>query len=604
MTPDVFIANKAQEALSSLYGQTVELSLLQVAPTRKDFEGDYTLVVFPLLKISRLAPEATGAAIGEWFVANVPEVASFNVVKGFLNICLSPLYWNGILGGIAKTEDYGQLPSTGRTVMVEFSSPNTNKPLHLGHVRNNLLGWSVSELLAAAGDKVIKVNLVNDRGIHICKSMLAWLKTANGATPESSGIKGDHLVGNCYVAFNNIFKKEVDELTAEYVAGGMDTEQAKEKAEKEAPSLLEAQDMLLKWEQGDEDVRKLWSTMNAWVFDGFDKTYKELGIDFDRTYYESQTYLQGKSLVRKGLDMGVFERMPDGSVWCDLTSDGLDRKLLLRKDGTSVYMTQDLGTAQQRFEEYNLDEEIYVVGNEQNYHFQVLKLILKKLGFDWSDAIYHMSYGMVELPEGKMKSREGTVVDADDLIADMYRTAKETSMELGKLEGMSQQEQDDLFRMIGLGALKYFIIKVDPKKTMLFDPKESIDFNGNTGPFIQYTHARICSILRKAAENGVRLEDAAFPANAVPETKEIRLIKLLAAYPDKIAEAAGAHSPALIANYAYELAKEFNQYYHETPILREQNADLLLFRLILVKSLATVLRKAMGILGIGLPEKM
>ena len=604
MTPDIFIANKAQEAVSALYGQTVELSLLQVAPTRKDFEGDYTLVVFPLLKTSRLAPEATAAAIGEWLVANVPEVASFNVVKGFLNICLSPLYWNGVLGNIAKTDDYGQLPPTGRTVMVEFSSPNTNKPLHLGHVRNNLLGWSVSELLAAAGDRVIKVNLVNDRGIHICKSMLAWLKTANGATPESSGIKGDHLVGDCYVAFNNIYKKEVDELTAEFVAGGMDPEQAKEKAEKEAPSLLEAQDMLFKWEQGDEQVRKLWATMNEWVYDGFDKTYRELGISFDRTYYESQTYLQGKSLVQKGLNMGVFERMPDGSVWCDLTSDGLDRKLLLRKDGTSVYMTQDLGTAQQRFEEYSLDEEIYVVGNEQNYHFQVLKLILKKLGFDWSDAIYHMSYGMVELPEGKMKSREGTVVDADDLIADMYRTARETSLELGKLEGMSQQEQDELFRMIGLGALKYFIIKVDPKKTMLFDPKESIDFNGNTGPFIQYTHARICSILRKAAENGVRFEDAGFPANAEPGAKEIRLIKLLAAYPDKVAEAAGAHSPALIANYAYELAKEFNQYYHETPILREQNACLLLFRLVLIKSLAAVLRKAMGILGIGLPEKM
>ena len=604
MTPDIFIANKAQEAVSALYGQTVELSLLQVAPTRKDFEGDYTLVVFPLLKISRLAPEATATGIGDWLVANVPEVASFNVVKGFLNISLSPLYWNGVLGNIAKAEDYGQLPPTGRTVMGEFSSPNTNKPLHLGHVRNNLLGWSVSELLAAAGDRVIKVNLVNDRGIHICKSMLAWLKTANGATPESSGIKGDHLVGDCYVAFNNIYKKEVDELAAEYVAGGMDPEQAKEKAEKEAPSLLEAQDMLLKWEQGDEKVRTLWATMNKWVYDGFDKTYRELGISFDRTYYESQTYLQGKSLVQKGLDMGVFERMPDGSVWCDLTSDGLDRKLLLRKDGTSVYMTQDLGTAQQRFEEYSLDEEIYVVGNEQNYHFQVLKLILKKLGFDWSDAIYHMSYGMVELPEGKMKSREGTVVDADDLIADMYRTAKETSLELGKLEGMSQQEQDELFRMIGLGALKYFIIKVDPKKTMLFDPKESIDFNGNTGPFIQYTHARICSILRKAAENGVKPEEAGFTANAEPGAKEIRLIKILAAYPDKVAEAAGAHSPALIANYAYELAKEFNQYYHETPILREQNADLLLFRLALVKSLAAVLRKAMGILGIGLPEKM
>lgn len=604
MTPDNFIANKAQEAVSALYGQTVDMSLLQVAPTRKDFEGDYTLVVFPLLKISHLAPDATGTAIGEWLVKNVQEIASFNVVKGFLNICLSPLYWNGVLGSIATTKDYGQLPPTGRTVMVEFSSPNTNKPLHLGHVRNNLLGWSVSQLLATAGDKVIKVNLVNDRGIHICKSMLAWLKTSNGATPESKGVKGDHFVGDCYVTFNNIYKNEVEKLTSEYIAEGMEAEAAKEKAEKEAPSLLEAQDMLLKWEQGDTQVRELWSTMNSWVYAGFDKTYKELGISFDRIYYESQTYLQGKSLVQKGLDMGVFERMPDGSVWCDLTADGLDRKLLLRKDGTSVYMTQDLGTAQQRFEEYKLDEEIYVVGNEQNYHFQVLKLILKKLGFEWSDAIYHMSYGMVELPEGKMKSREGTVVDADDLIEDMYRTAKETSLELGKLDGMSEQEQEELFKMIGLGALKYFIIKVDPKKTMLFDPKESIDFNGNTGPFIQYTHARICSILRKAAENGITPDGAKMSKNAEPGAKEIRLIKILAAFPDKIAEAAQAHSPALVANYAYELAKEFNQYYHETPVLREQNADLLQFRLVLISALALVLRKAMSILGIGLPEKM
>lgn len=606
MNPDAFLAGKAVEAVSALYGQQVDSALLQVSPTRKEFEGDYTLVVFPLLKISRQAPEATANAIGEWLSANVPEVASFNVVKGFLNICLSPLYWNRVLDGIIKAADYGQLPSTGRTVMVEFSSPNTNKPLHLGHVRNNLLGWSVSQLLAAAGNRVIKVNLVNDRGIHICKSMLAWLRTANGATPETSGKKGDHLVGDCYVAFNDIYKKETAELAAAYEAQGMDAEKAQELAGRNAPSLLEAQDMLLKWEQGDPQVRRLWETMNKWVYDGFDRTYNSLGISFDRTYYESQTYLLGKSLVQKGLDMGVFEREADGSVWCDLTSDGLDRKLLLRKDGTSVYMTQDLGTAHQRFSEYSLDEEVYVVGNEQNYHFQVLKLILKKLGFEWSDSIYHMSYGMVELPEGKMKSREGTVVDADDLIEDMYRTARETALELGngKLDGMSDEEQDRLFRMIGLGALKYFIIKVDPRKTMLFDPKESIDFNGNTGPFIQYTHARICSILRKAAAGGIDPAGMELDGNAALSAKEIRIVKILAGFPDKIAEAAKAYSPALVANFAYELAKEFNQYYHDTPILKEEDASLLKMRLHLISVLASVLRKAMGILGISLPEKM
>ena len=603
MNPETFISNKAQLAVEALFGQKVGESQLQVSPTRKEFEGDFTLVAFPLLRISRLAPEATANAIGEWMCTNVPEIASFNVVKGFLNICLSSVYWNGVLASIASNPDYGCLPPTGKTIMVEFSSPNTNKPLHLGHVRNNLLGWSVSQLLAAAGNRVIKVNLVNDRGIHICKSMLAWLRTANGATPETSGKKGDHLVGDCYVAFNDIFKKEVAELTEKFISEGMDAEAAKEKAEKNAPSLLEAQDMLFKWEQGDPQVRELWQTMNQWVYDGFDKTYKALGISFDRTYYESQTYLFGKALVQKGLDMGIFERMEDGSVWCDLTADGLDRKLLLRKDGTSVYMTQDLGTAEQRFSEYKLDEEIYVVGNEQNYHFQVLKLILKKLGFAWSDAIYHMSYGMVELPEGKMKSREGTVVDADDLIEDMYRTAKETSLELGKLDGMSEEEQDRLFRMIGLGALKYFIIKVDPKKTMLFDPKESIDFNGNTGPFIQYTHARICSILRKAAEAGTA-SVSSFNSDTELNAKEIRIVKILSGYPAKISEAAQAHSPALVANYAYELAKEFNQYYHDTPILREADPGVLRMRLALISAIAAVLRKSTAILGIELPEKM
>ena len=595
LTPEKLIAGSAAEAVRQLWGAEVDASLLQVQITRKEFDGDYTLVVFPLLKMSHLAPEATGNAIGQWMLENVPEVGGYNTVKGFLNISLSNVYWNEVFAEAFRTEDFGQLPATGKTIMVEFSSPNTNKPLHLGHVRNNLLGWSVSRLLEANGHKVLKVNLVNDRGIHICKSMLAWLKTANGETPDTSGKKGDHLVGDCYVAFNDIYKKEVDEL----VSGGM----SKEEAEKNAPSLKEAQEMLLKWEQGDPEVRALWEKMNSWVYDGFNKTYADLGISFDRIYYESQTYLLGKALVQKGLEMGVFERHEDGSVWCDLTADGLDQKLLLRSDGTSVYMTQDLGTAERRFEEYSLDELIYVVGNEQNYHFQVLKLILKKLGFDWSDSIYHLSYGMVELPEGKMKSREGTVVDADDLLEKMYKTAKETSLELGKLDDMSEAEQDELFRMLSLGALKYFIIKVDPRKTMLFDPKESIDFNGNTGPFIQYTHARIKSILRKAAAQGI---DYATNSDAGVELspKEVRIVKILNNFPNKIAEAGEAHSPAIVANYAYELAKEFNQYYHDTPILREENKAVLAFRLRLIELIARVLTKAMDILGIKLPERM
>lgn len=594
MSPDKFIIEKAQAAVSSLFGAALPETSFQVQVTRKEFEGDYTLVVFPLLKISKLSPEATGQTIGEWLKSNTDEIAGYNTVKGFLNLSFSNSYWNSLFSSIAVDENFGQLPPTGKTIMVEFSSPNTNKPLHLGHIRNNLLGWSVSRLLEANGHKVMKVNLVNDRGIHICKSMLAWLKTGNGETPESSGKKGDHLVGDYYVAFNEIYKKEVDELTA----GGM----SKEEAEKNAPSLKEAQEMLLKWEQGDPEVVALWKKMNSWVYDGFAKTYADLGISFDRTYYESQTYLLGKALVQKGLEMGIFETEADGSVWCDLTADGLDRKLLLRGDGTSVYITQDLGTAEQRFTEYHLDEHIYVVGNEQNYHFQVLKLILRKLGFDWSDNIYHLSYGMVELPEGKMKSREGTVVDADDLLEKMYNTARETSMELGKIDHMDEAEQDELFRTLSLGALKYFIIKVDPKKTMLFDPKESIDFNGNTGPFIQYTHARIKSILRKAAEKGLEL--CAVPSEVELSPKEIRLIKLLDMYPDKVAEGGQAHSPAVIANYAYDLAKEFNQYYHDTPILREENQNLLRSRLALLSCVAKVLVKAMDILGIRLPERM
>ena len=596
MTPETFIQTKAAEAIKSLYGADVEQGSLQVQVTRKEFEGDYTLVVFPLLKVSHSSPENTGKAIGEWLRENVSEIAGYNCVKGFLNISFSPLYWNELFNDILSDNDFGQLPSTGQNIMVEFSSPNTNKPLHLGHIRNNLLGDSVSRLLKACGNNVMKVTLVNDRGVHICKSMLAWLKAGNGITPENSGKKGDHLVGDCYVAFNDIYKKEVDEL----VAGGM----TKDQAEKEAPSLKEAHEMLVKWEEGDKDVRELWKTMNGWVMDGFDKTYRELGISFDKTYFESETYLLGKELVQKGLDMGVFVKDPDGSVWCDLTADGLDRKLLLRSDGTSVYMTQDLGTAERRFSEYKLDSHVYVVGNEQNYHFQVLKLILGKLGFKWADDIFHLSYGMVELPEGKMKSREGTVVDADDLLEQMYEEARKTSEESGKLADMSDDEKARLYRMIGLGALKYFIIKVDPKKTMLFNPKESIDFNGNTGPFIQYTHARIKSILRKADDQGISHKAADVLASIEPSAKETRLIKLLSTYPAKVAEAGAAYSPAVIANYAYDLAKEFNQYYHDTRILQEEDQDVRRFRLVLIQTVAEVLVKAMDILGIQLPERM
>ena len=576
MTPEQFLAAKASEAIKALYNADVDPATLQVQVTRKEFEGDFTLVVFPLLRITRQSPDATGTALGDWLVANCPEVSAYNSVKGFLNISLSNIYWREALAAIAGDAAYGQLPATGRRVMVEFSSPNTNKPLHLGHIRNNLLGASVSDLLKAAGDEVIKATLVNDRGVHICKSMYAWQERFDGATPESTGKKGDHLVGDCYVEFA--------------------------KMEKEDPSVMDkVHEMLVKWEEGDPAVRQLWEMMNSWVFAGFEQTYKALGITFDRTYYEHETYLLGKELVQRGLDMGVFVKDPDGSVWCDLTADGLDRKLLLRSDGTSVYITQDLGTAERRFSEYKLDSHIYVVGDEQNYHFQVLKLILKKLGFDWADQIFHLSYGMVELPEGKMKSREGTVVDADDLIEKMYEEAKATSEESGKLEGISEEEKERLYRQIGLGALKYFILKVDPKKKMLFNPKESIDFNGNTGPFIQYTHARICSILRKAAE---RQLTAALNPSVELSPKEVRLVKILGAYPQKVAEAAAAFSPAVIANYCYDLAKEFNQYYHETPILKEPDEEVLKMRLELISTLAGVLRRGMKILGIDLPDRM
>ena len=593
MTPEKFIQGKASEAIQALYGAAVPSETLQVAVTRKEFEGDYTLVTFPLLKITHSAPDATGNAIGQWLVDNVPEIAAYNSVKGFLNLSFSAVYWDETFAEIAADEDFGQLPSTGRRIMVEFSSPNTNKPLHLGHIRNNLLGDSVSRLLKACGNEVIKSTIVNDRGVHICKSMLAWQKEFQGKTPESTGIKGDHLVGDCYVAFDKMYKAEVKQLMEQ----GMSEDEAK----KAAPSLKEAHEMLVKWEQEDPEVRALWSMMNGWVYAGFDETYAALGITFDQVDHESETYLLGKELVQKGLDSGVFVREADGSVWCDLTADGLDRKLVLRGDGTSVYITQDLGTAERRFANYKLDSHVYVVGNEQDYHFQVLKLILKKLGFDWADQIYHLSYGMVELPEGKMKSREGTVVDADDLIQSMYEEAKKTSEESGKLADLSDEDKERLYHIIGLGALKYFIIKVDPKKTMLFNPKESIDFNGNTGPFIQYTHARICSILRKATTDFCP-ED--ITTDLVPSAKEIRLIKLLGTFPAKVAEAGAALSPAVIANYAYDLAKEFNQYYHDTPILREEDQRILKFRLELISVMARTLRRAMGILGIGLPDRM
>ena len=574
--PEQFLCLRVSEALQSLYGASVAPDSLQIQPTRKEFEGDFTLVTFPLLRVSHASPEATGEAIGAALCASCPEISAYNVVKGFLNISFSSLYWGGRFEAVRSDASFGQLPATGKRVMVEFSSPNTNKPLHLGHIRNNLLGDSVSSLLAAAGNGVIRTTLVNDRGVHICKSMYAWQQRFYGATPESTGKKGDHLVGDCYVAFAQM--------------------------EKEDPSVMDkVHEMLVKWEQGDPEVRALWEKMNGWVFDGFEQTYQALGIRFDKTYYEHETYLLGKELVQKGLDMGVFTRDDDGSVWCDLTADGLDRKLLLRSDGTSVYITQDLGTAERRFSEYSLDSHIYVVGDEQNYHFQVLKLILAKLGFDWAEQIYHLSYGMVELPNGKMKSREGTVVDADDLIEQMYGVAKATSEASGKLGELPDDEKERLYRMIGLGALKYFILKVDPKKKMLFNPEESIDFNGNTGPFIQYTHARICSILRKAEEAGVK---PVWKADAALSAKELRLIKLLCAYPQKVDEAAKALSPALIANYAYDIAKEFNQYYHDTSILREPDATLMQLRLALIGTFAQVLEKAMRILGIELPDRM
>ena len=585
-----FISGVVKRTTEELYGTSDNI---QIQKTRKEFEGDYTVVVFPLLRASKKSPEATATELGEKIVATTPEIKSFNVIKGFLNLVIDSSFWSARFQEIAEAKDFGMAEPSGRTIMIEYSSPNTNKPLHLGHIRNNLLGYSVATILKANGHNVIKVNLVNDRGIHICKSMLAWQLYGGGETPESSGMKGDHLVGKYYVEFDKHYKQEIKEL----VAGGM----AEDEAKKKAPIMLAAQEMLRKWEAKDPEVYSLWERMNGWVYEGFDVTYKAMGVDFDKVYYESQTYLLGKSLVEDGLKKGVFFRKEDNSVWIDLEADGLDQKLLLRGDGTSVYMTQDLGTALSRFEENSLDDMIYVVGNEQNYHFQVLKLVLKKLGYEWSDNIFHLSYGMVELPEGKMKSREGTVVDADDLIADMIGTAREMSTELGKLDGVSEEEAASICEMVGLGALKYFILKVDPKKTMLFDPRESIDFNGNTGPFIQYTHARICSILRKAEEAGISTEGYT-NAELLPE--EIELIKALSEYPATVRTAGEQFAPSVIAAYAYDLAKQFNGYYHDHSILKEENATTRSLRLMLASTVASVIRSAMALLGINVPERM
>ena len=596
MNVESIITDWCLNGAKALYGNEITASQIQIQKTKKDFEGDYTLIVFPFVKLARKSPEAIGKEIGEYLVANVREISAYNVIKGFLNIALTPEFWAERFNQALANPTFGfAQPKSGKNMMVEYSSPNTNKPLHLGHVRNNLLGNAVARILKASGNNVYMVNLVNDRGIHICKSMVAWLHFGNGETPASSSKKGDHLVGDYYVRFDQEFRKQVKEL----VAGGMEEEEAKKKA----PILLEAQDMLRKWEAKDASTIELWSKMNGWVYEGFETTYNDLGITFDRTYYESQTYLLGKEIVMKGLEQGVFFKKEDGSVWIDLTDEGLDQKLLLRSDGTSVYMTQDLGTAHQRFEEYTLDEHIYVVGNEQNYHFQVLRLVLKKLGYSWADSITHLSYGMVELPEGKMKSREGTVVDADELVSEMVATARQMSEELGKMDGLTEEQATNVNRMVGLGALKYFILKVDPKKTMLFDPKESIDFNGNTGPFIQYTHARIKSVLRKAKDAGNSIPtaiDTKMPLSA----KELDLVKLIDLYPETVQVAAEQLSPAIIANYAYDLAKEFNQFYHDSPMVKEPDAKIREMRLALSQEIASIIKSAMGLLGIEVPEQM
>ena len=583
--------------LKALYGQDVPAKDVQLQKTKKEFEGHLTLVVFPFLRMSRKGPEQTAQEIGEYLKANEPAVAAFNVIKGFLNLTVASSAWIELLDDIHAQEHYGLTAATPQSplVMIEYSSPNTNKPLHLGHVRNNLLGNALANIIAANGNRVVKTNIVNDRGIHICKSMLAWLKYGNGETPESSGKKGDHLIGDYYVAFDKHYKAEVNEL--------MEQGMTKEEAEAASPLMKEAREMLVKWEAGDPEVRALWKKMNDWVYAGFDETYRMMGVSFDKIYYESETYLEGKKKVLEGLDKGLFYRKEDGSVWADLTNEGLDHKLLLRSDGTSVYMTQDIGTAEQRFADYPIDKMIYVVGNEQNYHFQVLSILLDRLGFEWGKSLVHFSYGMVELPEGKMKSREGTVVDADDLMAEMIATARETSGDLGKLDGLTKEEAEEIARIVGLGALKYFILKVDARKNMTFNPKESIDFNGNTGPFIQYTYARIRSVLRKAAEAGITLPER-LPEDIELSTKEEGLVQMLADFAGVVRQAGTDYSPSLIANYCYDLVKEYNQFYHDFSILREENEAVRLFRLVLSAEVAKMVKLGMGLLGIEVPERM
>ena len=606
MNIEAQICSAVIEAVKELYGQDVPATMVGLQKTKANFEGNLTLVVFPFLKMSRKKPEDTAQEIGEYLQRNCKAVADFNVVKGFLNLVIAPAAWLGLLNDISADEHFGEKKATEDSplVMIEYSSPNTNKPLHLGHVRNNLLGWSLAQIMEANGNKVVKTNIVNDRGIHICKSMLAWLKWGKGETPETSGKKGDHLIGDYYVAFDMHYRAEVEELKNKFVAEGMDDEKAGEKAKNEAPLIKEAHEMLVKWEQNDPEVRALWEKMNNWVYAGFDETYKQMGVGFDKIYYESTTYLEGKKKVEEGLEKGLFFRKDDNSVWADLTADGLDQKLLLRSDGTSVYMTQDIGTADMRFRDFPIDKMIYVVGNEQNYHFQVLSILLDRLGFKWGKELVHFSYGMVELPNGKMKSREGTVVDADDLMATMVADAKQMSEDkVNKLEGISEEEKNEIARIVGMGALKYFILKVDARKNMLFNPEESIDFNGNTGPFIQYTYARIRSILRKAAEANVNIP-VVLADNAPLNEKEIELIQKMNEYGAAVEQAGKDYSPSGIANYCYELTKLFNQFYHDYSILNADSDDEKTVRLVIAKNVAKIIKNGMALLGIEVPERM